>query len=183
MISLFPDGTYQVRQRLCNCPSCLLGLFNECSLFSESGDVCQGVSYEEIPDGINKLDETDNTVGDLYIFTEPGNYVALYSASNFEMFYLFYVTKKGVADTVLHDIHGHIVQESECYLEGYYLQKVKESKKKIYYTKGTLLAYVHPQSMFCPNVSFNEEEMCMEKILNVTLCQFMLNYEILIHLL
>ena len=127
---------------------------------------------------IDELDELDEgcVTEDLYGLIVTNSYVGLYSASNFEVFYLFFVTEKGIASEMLHDIHGHIVQEGQTYLQGYYLQKEpRENRKHVYYKKGNKVAYVHPSSVFCPNVAFNEEEMCMEKFIYVSLCQFMLN--------
>ena len=33
------------------------------------------------------------------------------------------------------DIYGHIVQEGECYLEGYYLEKVRETNQRVFCKK------------------------------------------------
>ena len=135
IISLFPDGSYQIRHRLCNC-SCLMGRFNECLLHPD--DVCQGISDDNLLQEIYELDETDDTVvGNLFVFAEPGNYIALYSAHNFELFYLFYVNKKEVAIEAKTDIYGHIVQEGEGYFEGYYLERANETKQRVYYKKLT----------------------------------------------
>lgn len=172
MISFHADGTYQLRQRLCNCEHCSIGNFDEC----EDGDeITSNGLMDDIEDELADLDEGCITE-DLYGLTVPNSYVGLYSASNFEVFYLFYITEKGIASETMHDIHGHIVQKGQAYLRGYYLQKEpRETRKHVYYKKGKQLAYVHPDSVFCPNVAFNEEEMCMEKIIYVSLCQFMLN--------
>ena len=176
IISLFPDGTFQLRRRLCNCSSCLMGQFNEC-LLEIGEDVNIGIfDFDDIEEEVNELDETDNAVlGDSFGFAEAGNYIALYSSNSFELFYLFYVTMKEVAIESKTDIYGHIVQEGECYLEGYYLEKVRETNQRVFYKKLKKSAYVHPQAMFCPNVSLNEELMCMEKIDYVTLSHFMFN--------
>ena len=174
MISLFPDGTFQLQKRLCNCESCMKGLFNKCFIGDVDSDM--GNYDVELEKEIDELDEMDDVVvGDLFEFAEPGNYVALYSSTNFEMFYLFHISKKEVAIESKTDIYGHIVQEGECYFEGFYLEKVQETNKRVIYKKLKKLAYVHPQAMFCPNVSFNEEEMCLEIIDYVTLSQFMLS--------
>ena len=172
MISFFPDGTYQTRQRLCNCMYCCVGNFDKCE---DGKDMAAYGSINEMEDELLELDEGKITE-DLFALAMPNSYVGLYSATNFEMFYLFYITNKGIAKETLHDIHGHIVQEGQAYLQGYYLQKEpRETQKYVFYKKGAQLAYVHPDSVFCPNVSFNSEEMCMEKIVYVTLSQFMLN--------
>ena len=140
-----------------------MGQFDEC-LLEIGEDVNIGIfDFDDIQEEVNELDETDNAVlGDSFGFA--GNYIALYSSNSFELFYLFYVTMKEVAIESKTDIYGHIVQEGECYLEGYYLEKVRETNQRVFYKKLQKSAYVHPQAMFCPNVSLNEELMCIEKI-------------------
>ena len=167
MISFHADGTYQLRKRLCNCEHCSIGNFNKCENDDE-------ITNEGLIDDVEE--ELADLDGDFYGLTVRNSYAGLYSANNFEVFYLFYITAKGIATETMNDIHGHIVQEGQAYLQGYYLQKEpRETRKYVFYKKCTQIAYVHPDSVFCPDVAFDAEEMCMEKETYVSLCQFMLN--------
>ena len=130
MIVFFPDGSYSLKKSLCDCGSCLLGNFNECHV---SGDIDVPLDPAFVEE-VMELDETDNMViRDSYTFTEEGTYAALYSSTHFELFYLVHVVKKSIAEESKSDVYRHFVQEGECYLEANYLEKVKETNKKVYY--------------------------------------------------
>ena len=76
MIALFPDGTYQLSQRLCNCKSCLLGIFDKCSLSTTQNELQGGVYYSELEEELISLDETDDLIeGDSFVYAEPGKYM------------------------------------------------------------------------------------------------------------
>ena len=176
MISLLPDGTYQLRQRLCNCGSCLLGRFDKCSMGDlQNEDLRTGIYYQELEEELQALDETDDTLeGDAFFCTEPGKYIALYSATNFEQFYLYLVDKQINGDDTLEsktDVHGHYVEIGDNHFEGFYLEKVRENKESVFYKKIRKRAYVHPDSMFCADVPFNEDTMSINKIDYVRLCE------------
>ena len=52
---------------------------------------------DDLQQEINYFDETDDLQsGDMAVFAEPGNYCALYSPTNFEIFYLFEVEKSAL---------------------------------------------------------------------------------------
>ena len=106
MISFHADGTYQLRKRLCNCEHCSVGNFNECE---NNDEISSEGLIKDIEVELADLDEGCITE-DLYGLTVTNSYVGLYRASNFEVFYLFYITEKGIASETMHDIHGHIVQ-------------------------------------------------------------------------
>ena len=91
MISFFPDRAYHLRQRLCNCQHCSIGQFDKCE---EIEEIVRNGFVEEMEDELVDLDEGSIT-NDLFGLTVPNTYVGLYSASNFEVFYLFYVKNKG----------------------------------------------------------------------------------------
>ena len=109
-----------------------------------------------------------------FVFAEPGNHCALYSSTNFGLFYLFEVEKTAVATENKTDLFGHIVKQGDVYLEGFYLEKVNETKHKVMYKKLNNRVYIYPETIFCPNVAFNKTDMCLDKEIYIALTQFML---------
>lgn len=87
----------------------------------------------------------------------------MYSSTHFELFYVFFVTKKSIATESKSDLFGHVVQEGELYLEGSYLEKIKETNSKVFYKKIKKNVYVHPQEIFMPVVSINEADLSLDK--------------------
>ena len=57
MISLFPDGSWQIKRHICSCCSCKRGKFNECD-----GELSEHNTPDEeiIDNDLDLLDETDN---------------------------------------------------------------------------------------------------------------------------
>ena len=92
--------------------------------------------------------------------------------SNF--FYHFEVEKSAVATENKTDLFGHIVKQGDVYLEGFYLEKVNETKHKVMYKKLNNRVYIYPETIFCPNVAFNKTDMCLDKEIYIALTQFML---------
>ena len=111
------------------------------------------------------MDEMDSApqVGDRYNFTKERRYVGLYSSTHFELFYVFFVTKKAVADEDKCDIYGHTVQKGEHYLEGNYLEKTRETSWKIFYKRINKTAYIHEEEIFMPAITIDESELSIEK--------------------
>ena len=157
MIAFFPDGTYQMKKLLCDCNFCNIGLFSQC--VDEEVDIEMNPEFEK---EINDVDETKNfVVSDVFTFVEEGNYIGLYSSNHFELFYVLLVTKKGIAEETKLDLFGHIVQEGQYYLEGNYLEKIKETKKKIFYKKISKTVFVQPHEIFMPTVSINSTDLSL----------------------
>ena len=102
-------------------------------------------------------------VDNRYNFTKEGDYVGLHSSTHFELFYVFFVTKKAVADADKCDIYGHAVQKGEHYLEGKYLEKTRETSQKIFYKKIDKTAYIHEEEIFMPAITIDESELSIEK--------------------
>ena len=48
---------------------------------------------------------------------------------------------------------------------------LEKSKDKVFYKKLKKRAYIHPGSMFCSDVPFDEENMSMYKVDYIQLCQ------------
>ena len=111
---------------MCACLSCRIGIDDvppESTLIRE----------------IQNLSENDDgVVSDVLVFVEENSYVALYSSTQFELFYIFYVRRKCVADEAISDVFGHIVQAGESYFEGHYLENTGETKIK------SRSVYMHP---------------------------------------
>ena len=126
MISIFPDGTYQLKKDVCDCEYCLYGRFNECCANEEEVNVI--TLDPEFKEELDELPETDDRfVND--VFVEEENYVALYSSMHFKLFYIFYVMKKCVATDSICNVFGHRVLKGECYLEGYTLEKNQRNER------------------------------------------------------
>lgn len=174
MIALLPDGTFQLRQRLCICEFCSIGKFDQCVAGGDPKNK-SGVYYEKLENEFRELDETDDVFpGDEFVYTEPGNYIALYSATNFEQFYLFLVDKKVSGEDTIEakaDIHGHYVEVGDDHFEGFYLEKVRENKDFVFYKQIKKRVFVHPESMFCADVPFDKDNLSIKKIDYVRLCQ------------
>ena len=87
---------------------------------------------------------------ELFTFIIEGPCVALYSATKFlKLFYLLKVVRKTVADNDKIDIYDHTIQNGSDHVEGYYLEKVKETKGKVFYKQLNKLVYVYPGEIFC----------------------------------
>ena len=95
------------------------------------------------------MDEMDSApqVGDRYNFTKEGGYVGLHSSTHFELFYVFFVTKRAVADEGKCDIYGHAAQKGEHYLEGN-LGKTRETLRKIFYDRINKKAYIYTRRKY-----------------------------------
>ena len=156
MISLFPDGSWQIKRHLCSCDPCKHGEFSKC--VGELSD--HSIPDEIIDDNIDLLDENDDMDPEMYTFIEENSYIALYSAPNsLELFYIVKVVKKTIAVDDI-DIYGHTVPNGSEYIEGHYLEKINEKKDKIYYKELKKLelkklVYVYPTKIFLPS-SFDE---------------------------
>ena len=61
------------------------------------------------------------------------------------------MVRNTVADNDKIDIYGHIIQNvSEyIYIEGYYLEKAKKTKRKVFHKQLNKLLYVCPGEIFC----------------------------------
>ena len=122
MILLLTDGTYRLKNVLCHCSSCLLGNF----------ELCESEIQDDIKVEGEVLDCGERN--DIITFTNEGSFIALYSSTHFELFYLVKVQKKTLAEENKSDTFGHIVQKGELYLEGVYLEKLeKETSDKVFY--------------------------------------------------
>ena len=118
----------------------------------------------------DQLDETDGfQVSNAYTFVKEQTYIGLYSSTHFELFYLFFVTKKAVATESKSDIFGHLVQEGESYLEGYHLEKTKETKDRIFYKKIQKPVFIHAEEIFMPAVAIDEESLSLSRMEHIYL--------------
>ena len=110
MISLFPNGEWQIKRYLCNCNSCVMGLFNTCER-----DVVEEVVKDiakEVQDEVDYLDETDNTESEMFAFIEEDSFIGVYSSSkSLELFYILKVIEKAIAEDDIIDIYGHLIQK------------------------------------------------------------------------
>lgn len=127
MIAFHPDGTYQIKKALCSCNSCLVGKFNTCTEESISPEIEGEELLEDLDEQLPEDAEPQS-----FTFTEENTIAAIYSASSsFELFYLIRINKKCVAEESKSDVFGHIVQGGDRYFEGFYLEKDKETQKKV----------------------------------------------------
>ena len=62
------------------------------------------------------------------------------------------MVRKTVVDNDKIGIYGHSIQNGSDYIEGYYLEKAKETKGKVFYKQLKKLVYVYPGEIFCPAV-------------------------------
>ena len=155
MLSFFADGCFQTRRHMCSCQKCSIGKFDECS----------GNKFEETLEMADELQSLDEEIcqiaSDMYSFSEVGTYVAVYSAAPFENFYLVLVQHKGEANEDMVDFNGHTVQKGSLYLEGFYLEKIENKKKRSRFVQYKLIqkqkVYVDPSHVFCPAVAINED--------------------------
>ena len=91
-----------------------------------------------------------------------------------EQFYLFLVDKKVGGEETIEartDVHGHYVEIGDDHFEGFYMEKVRENKDCAFYKRTKKRAFVHPDSMFCADVPFDEDNLSIKKINYVRLCQ------------
>ena len=51
---------------------------------------------------------------------------------------------------------GHQVNQGAVYLEGFYVEKLNETKHKVMYKKLHKRVCIHQETIFCPNVAFNK---------------------------
>ena len=167
MISFFPNGYFQTRRHMCSCQKCSLGRFNECSgnMFEETLEMADEI--QSLDEEIQPLDEEiSQRSSDMYSFSEPGAYVAVYSEAlfklkAFETFHLVLVQHKGEATEDMVDFNGQTVAKGSLYLEGFHLEKVESKKKKNRFVQYRLIqkqkVFVDPGQVFCPAVAVNEE--------------------------
>ena len=150
MISLFPNGDWQIKRHLCNCKFCIVGEFTMCQ---KDGECIAG----EENDDFDLLDEMDNNEPEMFIFIECGSYIALYSdPKSFELFYIVKEDEKDLAEDDKIDIYGHVIQNGANYIKGVYLEKVDEIKGKVFYKQLTKTVYMYPAEVFCPSMAMNE---------------------------
>ena len=91
MIYFACDWSYKVRRYLCSCEFFIIGNFEFCK-FGHAVNVKMFTPFEEEED---QLDETEGfQVSNAYTFVEEQTYIGLYSSAHFEIFYLFFETKK-----------------------------------------------------------------------------------------
>ena len=122
MLSFFPNGTTQIKSDLCNCSHCSIGEFNQCSKVEFAADLSEEVL---------ELDETEE------IESESNSFVALYSnTKSLEQFYICHVTEKLIAENDLIDIYGHKIQKGSKFLKAFYLEKTKEERDNVFFTKS-----------------------------------------------
>ena len=158
MIALFPDGTWQIKRHMCSCEACKWGLFNECT--ADSTQVIMEADTNDVvdADGVDSLDEIDGVEPEMFTFIEDSTFVAMYSSSkSLELFYLFNVVGKDIADTDKIDIYGHSIQHGAEYIHGYYMEKINEKKGKVFYKQLKKVAHVYPYKIFCPSVSMDKD--------------------------
>ena len=167
MMALFPDGTWKISRQICICYCCKQGQFDEC--VGELGD-------HAADDGLvnDKLDLLDEPLDpEMFIFIIEGSYVALYSApKSLELFYLLKVVRKTVADNDKIDIYGHTIRNGSEYtrLEGYYLEKSKETKGKVFYKQLNKLVYIYPGEILFLAVPIIKDGLYMTVQKNQFLC-------------
>ena len=139
---LFPNGTWKISWNMCSY-CCKQGWFDEC--VGKLGD--HAVDDDLMNDEPDLLDEQLDP--EMFTFIIEGSYIALHSApKSLELFYLLKVVRKTVADNDKIDIYGHTKQNGLEYI-GYYLEKVKETKRKAFYKQLNKLVYVYPGEIFC----------------------------------
>ena len=81
-----------------------------------------------------------------------------------ELFYLFKITNKRVAEKDKEDIYGHKIFKGEKYFEGFYLEKVDEKRQNIVYKLvDKYLVYIHIGEVSNMYVDFDTNTMTMNK--------------------
>ena len=163
MISLFPDGTFQIKRHMCSCDNCILGLFQNCG--KDNIDV---ISSNELV----AMDETENNEPDMFLLVEVNTHVVIYSKPNVtDPFYVVKVTHKGIAneDEELFDMYGTNIQVGSQYFKGYRLEKVKEKQGKVYFKQLKKVTYVYPWDIFCPSANV-DAQLAMEIGDYINLC-------------
>ena len=105
------------KEYLCSSKSCLQ--FD----FRNRSNVEEGIS-----DDLDDLDVFDDENGEgnreqqVYEFLEAPSFVTLLTGSQVEPLYFVQITEKGVAESRLSDIYGHVILPEEKYFKGHYLK-------------------------------------------------------------
>ena len=128
------------------------------------------------PEFESQLDNLDETEGipdnDILTFVEENTYIGFRSSptshatskSQFEPFYIFYVTKKvEEAPENKSDIFGNVVMKGDHHLIGYCLEKVQEKKNKVFYKMNKKEVFIHSIDLFIPLIAVNEKDLSIEK--------------------
>ena len=140
IISLFPNGTIQVKENICSCDECISGnLIN--SSVKEGKCFCEGDNEESDTDSTdNEEDENESEDEGVHVneiradtmvdLIEKDSVVALYSHQNANgLFYLCKVVSSGVANENLTDTYEHHIK----YLLCKYFEKVREKRGFVHY--------------------------------------------------
>ena len=145
----------------CACSRCIVGDFDECDICY--GEVHTTTAEEETLDEENiyeddELEMFEMKSNAMMEVVEPGSYVALNSHTHFEMFYLYEVLQKSVAEEEIEeDDSGHLFTRGEQYLKCRYLQTLKQKKGMHYYNKHAVVVFVNPLHILCPCVNVSED--------------------------
>ena len=81
--------------------------------------------------------------------------VGLYSSTHFELFDVYFVSKKAVKGEDKYDIYGHAVKKGEHYFEGNYLEKTMETLRKVFYKRINKTAYIHKEKISMPVITMD----------------------------
>lgn len=143
---------------ICSCNWCSHWTLNKC--LSDETFIHLDPEFEKEIEG---LDETEDLPdNDILTFVEK-THVGLRSSTQFEQFYIFFVTNVDKAENDKSDVFGYVVEKGELHLIGYILEKIKEHKKKVFYKKIMKEVYVHARELFIPLVSIDENDTSVEK--------------------
>ena len=167
---VFTPGKSQqlVREYLCKCEPCINLDFENCIHHNNSGETSQDNDIDFDIDCSIEVDEDVETVAKkdhLYDFIDVPSFVTVFSShSAHELFYLFKITKKLVAENNKEDIYGHKIFKGERYFEGYYLEKVNEKRQQIVYKLvDKYVVYIHIAEISNMYVDFDTSTMTMNK--------------------
>ena len=105
------------KEYLCSYKTCIQFNFQNCSNVEE-----------EISDDLDDLDVLDdenaegNRKQQVFEFVEAPSFVTMLTCSQAEPLYFVQMTEKGVAESRLLDIHGHVILAGEKNFKGHYLK-------------------------------------------------------------
>ena len=122
-------------------------------------------SSEEVNVEVIEDEHIDKRKSHMFEFIETPCYISVLSPNSaHELFYLFKVIEKCVAQEDCQDIYGHKIFKNELYLKGYYLEKQSDKKTAVVYKLlDRHLVYIHINEIHQTFIDFDECNMSMTK--------------------
>ena len=172
MFCYSPDGSIQLKRRICSCCMCKVGKFIECNdekgviIFprkSNQDKLSSSSSDNEDSDRDDEVKEIDveqyeMRSASISEIVETGNIVALFAPpALFEMFYLCKVISNEVAEKEIIDDYHHTIQKGSVYRKCHYLEKVSEKRSKVGYKLLSKNVFVLPSQVMNPLVEMNDK--------------------------